>query len=519
MIQKKIAVALAAVMTLSACTPTHQGAREQHDTVGNQAKDAAQMVPRSDLGLIRSEGYYLGAGTVQAKKPELLQRRVGAPGIHTSVPHTIVEFARIFSEHVGVRIDIAADILQPREGEGSSSDPIKVVDSTGVAAPMGSPAPASDQRELPRLRTSISGNETVEAALTRTVSSHGFGWRYEPNGDYIVIQRYETAVFDLPFPSGTRNAALQLSAGQLTAGMNQSQNPVQSLLEAVKGMLSPEGDVRASESGSLIVNDVPSVVSVIRDFVDTEIKKMKRQVLLQVRLFAFDKSVSENYGLNWNLAYQESPGDNPHDLVNLVSLGGIGVTGAQRLGMSIVSPKSRMAGTTVNLDALSRESGVSVAYDNNFLTLSGSAVTASEIRKTAYLKSVSATEGVTSDRVTTTLEPGEVDTGLSLFLQPMVSGDDIVMNLGFSHISLVNLSSEESGESRITTPETSGRDTSQTVRLPNGGAVALTGFYVSSADSNDQGVGSPRFKLLGGSKQSELSNRRAVLVISASIVE
>lgn len=518
--------ALAAAITLQGCSG--MTAKTHHNDVSQRIEHSNKYLPKNDLGLVRTDGWWLGEGNLVERKPDALTRAVGSPGLRSEEPQTIVEFARAFSEHAGIRIEIDNNVLQPREstGGGSSSQPIPIMDSTSFIAPqgpdgnfnphmMGMMMPSGgNQRSLPQLRYSLTPTETIEAALNRVVASHGFGWRYDRTGDRFIIHRYETATFDLPLTDSMRSTSMNLASGETSASISRQQSPAQNLLETVRSLMSSEGEARLSEAGTLLVSDVPSAVSVIREYVDNEIKKMSRQVMIEVRLFTFDQNDKNEYELNWDLVYGGT-----QEEISMSSMAGMGVTGGRNLLVSAISPTSRWQGTELSIDALAQSGGISVAYENNFLTLSGSVVTASEIHTTAYLKSVSSSEGGMSDRITATLEPGEVDTGLSLYLHPLVTGDDIVLGIGFSHKSLIGMNSEESQDSRITTPETSGRDTSQNVRLKNGGAVALSGFYVTSAEDDRRGVGRPGFRFLGGGFREELEQRRAVLVIQARIVE
>lgn len=500
-----ILVGLISPLIIAGCA-THQATKEHHENVAQKTVEKGDRLPTNDLGLIRSEGYFLGSGRAQDRASVVLFNPVGSPGLHTDIPMDISMFAKAFSEHIGMPVNVANDVFQSRNSNTSGSNTFQRRDLMGSTQSSGSRA------QLPELRYSVSGEETIKSALNRVVSQHGFGWRFQEATQSFLIYRYETAVFELPFPKSDRNVAMSLSGGQLSSSMNSSNNTQETVLQVVSGLMSDEGEVHFTETGSMVVSDTPTHIQAVRSFIEQEKTKLSRQALLQVRLFTLDETADADYALNWDVIY-----NNGHRVANYGSV--TGLPGVNRAAMTVINPDSNFNGSVVSIDALAQDSKVSVAYENNFLTLSGSAVAASETRKTAYLKSVSASEGIISDRITTTLEPGEIDTGLSMYLHPVISGDDIILSLGFSHISLIGLNSEQSGASRITTPETAGRDTTQTVRLNNGGAVALSGFYVSSATSYEKGTGSPGFKLLGGSSERETVQRRAVLVITANIVE
>lgn len=500
-------------LTMTGCT-LNKKTQAHHKVVNDKVTEAQSLQPKVDSGLVRSPGYYLTDGRITPRKPQVLMQAIGVPGLIAKQSMTVADFAAHFSEHIGVPVDISSDVYNPREGESEGEgSTTEVTDSTGNTVTKTAVSTTGEAVVLPTHRYRVGAQETADQALSRIVGKYGLAWRYDDRDNRFVIYRYQTEVFDLPVSATKRDTTMSLSSGNITSEMKADRDAVQRILAAVEKLITDEGRVAVTDSGSIVVSDVPSSVSAIRVFIEKEQKKLRRQVLMQVALYTRDNNDSEGYDANWTMAF-----DDGHTKIDLGSSSSA-ITGGIETAIQLINPTSKFSGSKLDLAALAKSNDLSIAYLNNFITVSGAPITANQTRNVSYLKSITGTLSSSGDTVSRELEPGEVTTGLSMFLNPLVMGDEISVDMSFSLTSLIDLVSESSGTDRITVPETSDRDATQTVRLRNGGAVALTGFYVSTAETDDEGVGTSSFKLLGGSNQESQEMRKAILVVTASILE
>ena len=500
-------------LLLSGCAHQVQ-VSEQQQSIARDIETSRELSPNDAMGLIPDSGYYLSEGRVAYRQPAILQKRIGAPGLRTLDKASVIEFAAHLSQHLDYPIDLAGDVYQPREStSGQQQGQTQVTDSTGTAVMMAPLGELTQRYELPRITYDIAPQERVKDTLSRVLNQYGLSWRHDNDTDRLEIYRYESLIYLLPTLNAARASEVDLADGRAKASYQSSQDPRASILAAVETLLSGEGRAQVSDAGLLVVSDLPSNVAHIARYVSAEARQMTRQVVISTRLYTFTDSREDQYGLDWDAVYSGSYSE--------VTLTGTpsGVIGGVNSAMTIVSPTSQYTGTNLNLDALLRASGISVLYESDLVTLSGYAVPTNTINNTVYLKSVKGGQTSNSDFITTTLEPGEVTTGLSLWYEPKIVDNDIVLGMAFSLTSLLALSEEVSGENRITAPETEVRDGAQVVRLKNGGAIALSGFQVNVAENDDSGVGHPQFKLLGGAHRSAHETRQAVLVVAVRIVE
>ncbi len=506
-------VALASLVLLGGCGHSQQ-VQQQQATLNDELQAARTMLPESDAGLVPNARVYLSNGTVTRRQPGVLHRHIGAPGLRVEEKMSVVSFASQLSEHIGYPIDVAGDVYQPRETSGAqqsgATQATAATDSSEALNPLGE---LTVRYELPRITYQAAPTEQVGDVLSRIINAYGLSWRHDDDAGRLEIYRYETGVFPLPISASLRQSAMALQDGRATTALQSQQDLRQSILTSVESLLSDEGRAHISQGGVLVVSDAASSVAAIGRYLDQELAQHTRQVVISTRLLVFTDSRAEAYGLNWDAAYNGG-----HQRVSLTSTPS-GILGGVGGDVSIVSPASKFLDSAVNLDALSESSGVAVAYRGDMVTLSGMPVSTNEITSTAYLESVTGNVATNSNVVSATLEPGEIKTGLSLWFDPRVYGNDIFLSMAFSLTSLLDLDEEVSGDNRITTPEFAVRDGAPVVKLASGGAMAVSGFYATIAENDAKGVGHPEFVLAGGSRRSVSETRRAVLVVSARIVE
>jgi|GEM_PF-2932146 len=509
---KLVAYISLASALLAGCGPVKQTVSHQHQAVDTRAGEAFRSTPPVVTGVREESGLYLGSGLQKEVTPTILDKAIGGQGMSTRHAKTVVDFASQLSAYIGIPVDVAADVYEKRGDDESTTS---VVDSTGTATPLVT-ATASNNSSAASFPEKITykflSSQTLENVITAATNQYGLAWSYDEDKHRFTIYRYETAIFNIPLPNDKRELSMQFDSDTVKANMAASESIHQSILEKVEALASDEAEVKFSGSGLLVISDRPANIATVRDYLDAEIKALTRQVLLQVRLISFDKTLSENYSIDWDLVYNDG-----HTALN-VSRDSTPIIGAVNTGIQVINPTSKFNGTSVDIDALSSDKGVSIEYSNAALSLSSRPVVTSQVSRVAYLKDITPSTASSGDIVQTSLTQDVIETGLSLYMHPTVYGDDVFLSMGVTLSALINLNTATSGGNTIQTPESSLTDSSQVVKLKNGGAIAISGFYVESAEADESGVGKPSIKVFGGASKSEVERRQAVLIITANIV-
>ncbi len=328
--------------------------------------------------------------------------------------------------------------------------------------------------------------------------------------------------------TGSSQTQNQQSATQNTA-FNLQNSLWDNLEKAITAQKSSIGKVSISPStSSLTVTDKPSVISRIDRFMKNQNDRLKQMVIIDVQVLSVDVTAQDNYGVNWQAVLT---GSNSTFSINgqAVSQSATGTgssfvpspvfvptntTQAFTLGMTSGS----LSGSQFIINALSTKSKSSLVTSTAVSTLSNQPVPLQFIDQQAYLASVSTTQTAQVGSQTS-LTPGQLTTGFSLNLLPVVEGDGKVdLQISINISALKQMAQYSTNGSSIQLPNTLQRNFMQKVVVKSGDTFVVTGF-----DSDDQsiintGVGGATNWWLGGGVSADKNRTRMVMLITPKIV-
>lgn len=499
---------------------------------------------------------WLGAVAVQRgeAEPAILTRNVEFVRIYPVTLHDLANYiTQTFDLPVSVSDDaiqaasaVSSETSQPQMGFGGGPGMQVSGDLSGIPSPVmamgGQSAPS--MRPLSGGRASSSGfnvnyTGTLRGFLDSVAAQSGTSWRHRNGG--IEIFAVDTRVYQvdiLPAPSavqaeisnqsqgggqsgssgggGTSNesGSTQIGGSSSTASSIEI-DPFTSLVDAVGGMLSSQGKVTATAPlGQIVVTDRPAILDRVGAYVGQANAIAKRQVALEVRVFSVEGKRSNGHSVSWDLVWS-SLGSRAG--INL--LGGGPSTGGPGLGVAILESDSPFSGSRLFLDALAEQGNARQLTSATALTLSGRPVPFQVTEEIGFLES-SEVSLVPDVGVQTTINPGRTTTGFTMTLLPVLSGNDVMMQATISLRSLRELrrlGSDQQGNT-YETPLTDLRQVMQHLNLKSGQTAIMTGFEQETLRSNATGVGSPRFRLLGGSKVDEERSSSLVIMITPRVV-
>jgi type IVB pilus formation R64 PilN family outer membrane protein len=281
--------------------------------------------------------------------------------------------------------------------------------------------------------------------------------------------------------------------------------------KTVSAMLTPkQGKMTLSmATASLTVTDDPDVLDRIARYLDQQNKLLTTQVVLNVKILnvAFDRE--DQYGIDWNLAYNTAP------------FGG-GLSNATDVAGSIVSfrvLRGPFKDSSLFIKALSKQGKVSVVTQPSVTTMNLQAVPMQVAQQTAYVASVTNT-AVAQVGALGGIEPGTITTGFNMMLLPYVMPDNQVLlqyNISLSDLTeIADFGTEKTGKVQL--PTVSLRAFAQKVRLRSGETLALSGFEQNQNMSKRSGVGSPDNPLLGGVRSGRVQHSVIVILITPVVV-
>lgn len=360
----------------------------------------------------------------------------------------------------------------------------------------------------------------------------GLSWEYRDN--QVVIFRTITKTFVVYALPGDTTLDSKISnqsaggggAGATAASSNSTHNTGVSFSalsvwtamdQSIKGMLTSYGKASVTPAtGTVTVTDVPYAVSRIGRFVAEQNKSLSRQVVLTVKVLSVSVTDLDNYGINWNLVYN-----------NVTKT--VGATFASNFPQNIaasalklsVLPASKgvLSGSDAIVSAISQQGNVSLVTSAKVTTLNNQAVPVQVGKQTAYLAS-SSTTSTPNVGTTASLTPGVVTTGFSMNLLPHILEEGrMLLQYAIDLSTLNQMVTVNSGTSSIQTPEIQTRNFMQRVAVHSGETLVLSGFEQTENGAVNQGTGQASNTWLGGGITGRRTHDVIVVLVTPEVAD
>lgn len=300
------------------------------------------------------------------------------------------------------------------------------------------------------------------------------------------------------------------SSSELRAGVEFSGLSIwKGVEDSIRTMMSPDGKlVVTASTGTITVDDTPLVLDRVGKFVEDQNKALSRQVVINVRVLAVDLSKSNEYGINWDMVYENLGKSIGVGLSNFVEP----VTNGTSLALRVLPGASMFSGSSAVIQALSKQGRVSQVTSASLVTINNQPAPIQVGRQTAYLASSTTTIGTGGAGNTVTLQPGQVTTGFSMNMLPhILDANRLMLQYSGDISTLTRLSTVVSGGSSIQTPEIDTRNFMQRTFLNSGETLVVTGFEQFALNGDTQGIGNAENLALGGRLTTK--DTKTVLVV------
>ena len=545
--------AATALLFISGCSGLQEKIEnrfEQTDSkISTLVKDVGRTAPgvvtKSAPPVVHDSGIWIGKNVVKLGQPAL-PAIFNEPATFDRTVYSLSELAERITLRSGIPTKVSPDALEVASGSippaGSSSG------ANPVAPPPSSSAAQQGTLIKPNAPVRITYlNGNFKGLLDTAAARFGVYWKYA-NG---TVQFFHTdsrtfqinaipgdSMFSATVTSGANStggvAAGGTGSGATTGGAsggattggaggggvtaNNSQNTVvssqlsvyASIEKSITAMLSSHGKVVASPAtGTITVTDTPDTLDRIGAFIETENKTLSRQVVINVTVLAVVLSDADEYGINWDLVY--------NDLFRRYGIRNTVAASPSSVGFSagiLGTSNSKFAGTSLVINALSEQGKVRRHTTASVVTLNNQPVPVQVAKQTSYLKS-SQTTITALVGSTTTLTPGTVTSGFNMSILPYILNNGTVM-LQFSTdiSSLRSIRTVASNGSSIETPEMDTRNFLQRVAMKSNETLIISGFEQTDDNLDKTGVGEPRNHLLGGGFKARADKEVIVILIT-----
>ncbi|NRR33758.1 PilN family type IVB pilus formation outer membrane protein [Oxalobacteraceae bacterium] len=533
-------MAASALLVLPGCadlaSKIDQGFPRSEAGVSELVKDVGRPAPGAAAApvaaVVHESGIWLGKNVVKVGQPSLPPIFYEAATFDRSVA-SLSELAERITLRAGIPTKVSPDALGAAgAAEGATAQGGAMAGGSGQGGQGGRFAGAAPRGASGGPLRITYGNGNFKGLLDMAAARFGVYWKYADGtiqffytdsrtfqinaipGDSTLNANVSSGASSIggvsggaPGASGAAGTGGVSSNNSQTIGVASKLSVYASIEKSVGAMLSPYGRVVASPAtGAITVVDTPDTLEQVAAFIEAENKSLSRQVVINVTVLSVNLADADEYGINWDLVYKGL--SRKYGIRNSVAAG----PSSTSFSAGIIDATSKLAGTSLMINALSEQGKVRRQTTASVVTLNNQPVPVQVARQTSYLQS-SQTTVTPLVGSTTTLIPGTVTAGFNMSILPHVLANGTVM-LQFSTdmSSLRAIRTVTSNGSSIETPEMDTRNFLQRVAMKSNETLVISGFEQTDDNLDRQGVGVPNNYLLGGGYKAK-SNKEVIVVL------
>lgn len=492
---KKLLVVAVAV-ALSACqSPV---SRKTFDTYNTNEANALGKLPTQNNGVQQEyehvSAVYLGSKSVPLRTDLTLPDAFYQPKIFSAAGAlTLSQAIAEISAKSGIPIRLASDVVSVSKDATAS-------------------APA------PQATILLNSTTTTKAILDQVTSDMGLSWEYANASNTVIIQRAITRAFHIKSSIGDTtvtsitgslsNTAQGGAGGGISTGFNSNVNvvnvskinPLSSINDAVKTVLSPKGTSITTVTNSIIVTDTADAVDRAAKIVEREDEILSRNANVRVQIFSFVSNEADSAGLSITALYN-SLGKYGYNITTPTS---IVSQGAARFGANVLSSTTGATnadGSAVFFDLLAQRGRVAVVHDLNIPISNLNLYALSIPQQTKVLSRTTPSSGTIAGQTPGTpgLETENVTYGFKMsILGNILDSNTIKLRLNIGILDLQLREIVTGTEVRLTSPDLSGFELPADLTLKPNQTVVVTGFEHSVNRYNRNGVSQDLPLIVGG---------------------
>lgn len=352
------------------------------------------------------------------------------------------------------------------------------------------------------IRPSLRGS--LSSVLDKVGSAFDVEWTYQDGR--VVFRDYVTRQYQLsamPVTSSMGFSAVETSS-------TSSLDMWAELQDGLQNVAGPNSQLSIGQgTGILTVTAMLSDQERVRDYVATMNQTMGQQIAFDVNVLTITAQDAENYGLDLeSVAFGDSVT--------------VDWTGGQRLPDPVGSVNVGIISGNFSLDAiitaLSSRRNVSIETRAGATTTNFQMIPVEVVEETNYVSQVDV-EVDDNGNALQSIETSTIVTGFQMQLLPRVlNSKEILLRYSLNLSDLVALETFDSGDGSVQLPQVSRSKFEQQVILKNGQTLVLSGFERQRTETENRGVGSPRFLGLGGVEKGEIRRASNIVFITPRLL-
>lgn len=407
------------------------------------------------------------------------------------------------------------------------------------------------------IKVSMNYSGTVRGALDLLASKSGYV--YNIQGNSIYWQAFISKTYDIAFIPGGADYMVGKKSNA-TAQANNASNTTQTFTTAdssndqysnmggkmsvwadlektINQLLSPEGKVTVSVATTTVtVRDKPTNVALVTQYVNNLNKKLSKQVLVKIQILSVDLENDYNMGINWQIvanAFNKSPFilngsyGTPISITSFVTQQSVNSTltaapGVPQFGTVVNGNEAnQIPSYTILFNALAQQGKTSVVTEPRIVCLNNQVSVIRITQQKGYAASVQNTtlaSGGTAptSTVTSQITPGNIVTGITLYILPKILNNKIFMQVNADLSILTAFDTFGTTDSQIQLPTIASKSFNQRGIIRSGETLILSGFR--QLGNQARAMQLMKSQALGG-KAAQQVNAETVVLITPIILD
>lgn len=424
-------------------------------------------------------------------------------------PLSLLETGRLIQAATGIRVSVQQAPLD--NNQGGEGDEILFLPVDGVQV--------AEQRFV--------WSGPLPSIMAQIEDVFDANWSYD--GNMITVSDELTRTFmlhaladDTDFSGSIRNSASQ---GGAVPEVSVASETTLEIWDDIQGTVESiiQGAGRATFSpttGTITLTGKPSAVKKAEIYLRQQNKMRLRRVAVGIKVLTVETTDTNSISFDLSTLLQRALNGRPFQFTST----GNGLTAGILRTLPTVDAVTGFpgAGVTPDTDEVAGLIEASEEVNRVSLSNSGAVVTLSDIpaplqigRTIAFLERITATSG---DAGNISLEPGEINVGLTMNVLPrVIQRDKVLLKLAVGITDAQTPFQEINvGELRIQLPEIATTGFLQNAVLSKGEMLVLAGFERNQASLNDSGT--PGGLFTGGTRAVGRSREVTVLLITADVL-
>lgn len=389
-------------------------------------------------------------------------------------------------------------------------------------------------------KISMNYSGTVRGALDLLAAKAGYV--YSINGKSVYWQAYISKTFDIAFMPGSSDYMMGKSGAggnisSVASGGQQGSVAVSAIIDdsaanqysslkgtlsvwkdlesTIKQLLSAKGTVMVSEStSSVTVRDTPTNVSLVGKYVSNMNNNLTKQVLIKVQILDVALQNNFNYGINWDAVKTTLNGT--QFKLNMDFSTPISVSTNQPFTGTEPTFGLANSGSThlsAIISALNQQGKTSLVTEPRVVCLNNQVCVMRIVSQVGYLASVQTTSLAGSSSgagasVTSQITPGNVVTGLTLYILPKILDGNIYLQVN------ADLSTNDG---IVTINSVTGTQSSSSTTPPTGSSIIQVPNVTQKQFNQRSVIGSGDTLILAGFRQIENKANAMQLMTSQAL--